>query len=196
LAEIIFYATGSDIETVVEWINDEPRIAWIVKEAEINKEYMWRAVERIPRIEARSYSLWHQDSQSLVIPSGSLDTPDTAILNPFAGWKQKLPHANSSTPWFGALLPGPYTLIYKERGHEKDGAIGRSGFAWNGNYFRSIGKGADVASEKWWNRLRRFIKKEAIGVPWPAEGEGRTGAYAFPEAYVRYRQGTHLDANP
>ncbi len=196
MAEIIFYATRNDIKALVEWINDEPRIAWITKEAEINNEYSWRAVETIPRIEATSYSLWHRDSPSLVIPSGSLDIPDTTILNPFAGWKQRLKHPNYSTPWFGALLPGPYELTFREHGHESDGAIARSGFAWHGNHFRSIGKGADPSSAKWWNRLRRFFKKEAIGVPWPPDKEGKTGAYAFPEAYVRYREGTHLDANP
>ena len=196
MAEIIFYATRNDIETVVAWLNNESRIAWIVKELEIDNDYSWRAVETISRIEPISYSLWHLDSPALVIPSGSPDIPDTTILNPFAGWKQKLERPNCSTPWFGALLPGPFTLSYKEHGNESEGAIARSGFAWHGNRFRSIGKGADSHTEKWWNRLKRFIKKEAIGVPWPPDKEGKTGAYAFPEAYVRYRQGTHLDANP
>jgi len=87
LAEIIFYSTRNDIGTLVEWINNEPRIAWIIRDSEIKNEYSWRAVKKIPRIEPASYSLWHEDAQSLVIPSGSLDTPDTTIMNPFAGWR-------------------------------------------------------------------------------------------------------------
>ena len=39
MAEIIFYATRSDVETLVEWINNEPRIAWIIKGSEIDNEY-------------------------------------------------------------------------------------------------------------------------------------------------------------
>ena len=196
MAEIIFYATPSDIQTLVDWINNEPRIAWIVKDAQSGNEYTWRAVDTVPHIEPATYALWHQDSAPLIIPSGSPDIPDVTVLDPFAGWKQTLDNPNATEPWFGALLPGPYSLIFKANGHERGGAIGRSGFAWNGNYFRSIGKGADAESEKWWNRLRRFIKKEAIGIPWPPDQAGRTGAYAFPEACVRYREGTHLDSNP
>ena len=196
MAEIIFYATRDDIETVVEWLNHEPCIAWIIKESQIDNEYVWRAVKTLTHIEPISYALWHTDSPPLVIPSGSPDVPDSTILNPFAGWKQTLQGPNHTEPWFGGLLPGPYSLIYRDQGKESHDAIARSGFAWLGNYYRTIGKGADPHSEKWWNRLRRFIKKEAIVIPWPPDSEGRTGAYAFPEAYVRYRNGTHLDTNP
>jgi hypothetical protein len=196
LAEIIFYATRNDIGKLVEWLNSESCIAWIVKESQAGNEYRWRAVQAISSIEPTSYALWHVGSRSLIIPSGAADIADATIINPFAGWTQILDGPSQSTPWFGGLLPGPYELTFKPSGKETDNSIGRSGFAWNGNYFRSIGKGADAQSERWWHRLKRVMRKEAIGISWPANSDGKTGAYAFPEAYVLYRNGVHLDVNP
>lgn len=49
-ANIIFYATAVDAELIRRFINDEPQVAWIVKVAEQDRTYTWRAVDRLDAI--------------------------------------------------------------------------------------------------------------------------------------------------
>lgn len=197
MPEIILYLTNNDANLVREWINSEPDIAWIVKEAQVGCSYRWKVANEIAEMESKDYCLWHKRSSPLTIPSGSSKIEDTVILNPYEGWSQTLDHENANTPWFGAAAPGPFDFRFRENGRESNHSIGRSGFTWLGNYFSSIGKSAPEVSEKWWQRLRRFVKKNGMGIPWPGPiGSGKVGAYAFPEAYDQILAGRARDINP
>lgn len=197
MAEIILYLTKNDADSIVEWINDESDIAWIVKESQEGNLYRWKAVHSIEAIQAREYCLWKIGSGTLRIPSGNHKTEDTVVLNPFKGWEQTLKESAAETPWFGAAAPETYTFTFRELGRESEGSIGRSGFNWIGNYFSVIGNPAPDECKKWWDRLKRYIKKNATGIPWPGDlGSGKTGAYAFPEAYNQLKKGRTKDVNP
>ena len=197
MSEIILYLTPSDADTIVEWLNNEIDIAWIIKDSQAGNVVRWRAVHTIEKMTAREYCLWKIGAGNLRIPSGALDVEDSIVLDPFKGWEQTLARPSDDTPWFGQDAPETFTFRFKENGKEHENSIGRSGFYWIGNYFRAIGNGAPEECSKWWERLRRFVKKNAIGIPWPGEiGSGKTGSYAFPEAFTQLKNGRPRDLNP
>jgi len=197
MAEIILYLTKKDAESIVDWINHEKGIAWIVKESQDGKMYRWKAVNSIDAMQASEYCLWKIGEGPLRIPTGNHETEDMVVLAPFNGWEQTLEVASAETPWFGAAAPETFMFTFREHGRESENAIGRSGFNWIGNYFGVIGKPAPEECKKWWDRLKRHIKKNATGIPWPGDlGSGKTGAYAFPEAYAQLQKGRPKDVNP
>ena len=197
MAEIILYLTKTDALSIVHWINCEKDIAWIVKDSQKGTLYKWKAVDSISTIEEGDYCLWKIGAGPLRIPSGSLEAEDTEILDPFNGWEQALDDKSASVPWFGAAAPETFGFSFKERGKESEGSLGRSGFNWIGNYFGIISHGAPKASEQWWDRLKRHIKKNSTGIPWSREpGNGKVGAYAYPEAYEQIKSGRPKDVNP
>ena len=197
MAEIILYLTRKDAVSVFEWLNEEKEIAWLVNQSSVGKKYTWQAVHRIESFEPREYCLWRIGTGPLRIPTGDIHTPDIEILDPFASWEQTLEKENAPVPWFGAAAPETFGFNFRENGRRNPEAIGRSGFTWIGNYFSSIGKNAPKECVSWWNRLRRHIKKNATGIPWPGPlGSGKVGSYAFPEAYTKLESGVERDINP
>jgi len=142
MAEIILYLTKKDTESIVEWINHEDEVAWIVKESQNCNVYRWKAVNCIEEIKASEYCLWKIGAGNLRIPSGSHETEDTLVLDPFKGWEQTLDTDSAETPWFGAAAPETYNFTFREKGKEAENSIGRSGFNWIGNYFSIIGNSA------------------------------------------------------
>lgn len=196
MAEIILYLTKADAKTIVDWINAEPEIAWIVKEFQNGKTYRWRAVKELHAVEPKEYRLWKIGSGQLRIPSGDPEIKDAIVRDPFSGWEQTLESETADVPWFGAPAPETFGFTFLEQGIESEGSIGRSGFTWIGNYFRIVGYEAPDDCIKWWNRLRRFIKKNSTGIPWAEKlGSGKVGAYAFPEAYSQLLEGRPKDIN-
>ena len=197
MAEIFVYMTSADGDVIREWINAEDEIAWIVKAAQVGREYHWKAVHSLDRLEQGEYKLWHTSSGVLNIPSGSRNVPDAIIADPFAGWVQTLGSEARLVPWFGGNLPGPFTFYFSPSGRRGSDSIGRSGFNWLGNRYAAIGKPAPVASRKWWARLGRYVRSHATEVPWPyPAGIGRHKAYVFPDALIRVSNRVGLDANP
>ena len=43
-AKTLFYATSVDAELIRQFINDAAEVAWIIKVAEQDRTYTWRAV--------------------------------------------------------------------------------------------------------------------------------------------------------
>ena len=197
MAEIILYITSTDSQSILEWINKEDEIAWIVNDSRKGNSYRWVAKRKIDSLKSREYCLWRIGTGPLRIPSGSNETPDTEILDPFAGWEQILDTEEATRPWFGSASPETFVFTFREHGRKGKKAMGRSGFTWIGNYFSSIGNPAPMECEKWWNKLKRYVKKNAIGVPWPGPiGSGKAGSYAFPEAFSLLESGKPRDINP
>lgn len=194
----ILYLTPNDAQVITDWLNEDANIAWIIKDRQNNCDYRWRAVDTVAEIQSGSHCLWLKTAGPLRIPSGRHDTDDTEVAEPFSGWDQRLDNEVADEPWFGVAAPETFSFTFKAQGSEADDAIGRSGFNWIGNYFRLIGQGAPVESERWWSKYKRFLKKNAIGIPWPEDLDSgaRTGAYAFPEAYNEICHGRARDINP
>lgn len=197
MAEIILYLTTSDAKEIINWVNSESDIAWIVKDSQIGNTYRWKAVNEIHNVESKSYCLWYIGAGPLRVPSGSNDIKDALVLNPFVGWEQTLTTEIAEVPWFGAASPETFSFTFREFGRKNKDAIGRSGFNWIGNYFSIIDIPAPPECKKWWEKLKRHIKKNSVGIPWPGElGSGKVGAYAFPEAYKKLTDGCERDTNP
>jgi len=197
MSEIILYLTKRDATSIVEWINQDCDTAWIVKESQQGNIFHWKAVQSINDFTSSEYCIWRVGSGHLRIPSGSSKIQDTVVLNPFIGWEQEIKSGIASTPWFGSAAPETFIFKFSETGRESPGSLGRSGFNWVGNYFRVIGMGAPKECEQWWSRLKRFIKKNSTGIPWPnIRSEGKVGAYAFPEAHAQLLKGRSFDINP
>lgn len=195
---MIIYATKHDADAIRTWINDEPNIAWIVKVAEQDYTCHWKAVGAIEALEEQTYALWHIRSGSLNIPSGDRNIPDAIVADPFAGWFQTMQHSGGTSPWFGSNLPGPYSFTFAESGREAPGSLARSGFHWLEDRYKSIGKPAHPEAKLWWKKLRRFLEKSAIQVPWASVTNRKRiiMAYVFPEAKRQIDQGRHRDLNP
>ena len=197
MPNIILYLTKRDADFIRRWVNAEPEIAWIIKSNQSGNDYVWKAVYEIPEIVPQNYCLWHTSSDALSIPSGSAQIPDTPVLDPFAGWNQRLTHAAASAPWFGGNLPGPYLFSFAEVGKKVPQSIARSGLFWAGDQFRSVGKPAHENAKTWWQRLKRFVKKNSVSIPWPEANAPRTlAAYAFPDAYASMAEGVPYEVNP
>ena len=195
MSDLIFHATFADFELIRTWINDSPDVAWIVKSGEQQRRYKWKAQSRIDRVDAGDYALWHIASGPLNIPSGSLLIADAVVVDPFVGWEQDLARDGATSPWFGANLPGPYHVSFRQRGKEKPNALGRSDFLWALDRYKSIGKPAHPEAKAWWARLRKFLTKEAAEVrPWGSKPTLKQDI--FPEALAQEREGRHLDINP
>ena len=197
MAEIILYLTKHDAESIVDWINSNNDLAWIIKQSQDENTYRWKAVSELSSVESKDYCLWKIDSGPLHIPSGSHDIDDTVVLDPYSGWEQSLNTTDADVPWLGAGSPETFCFVFREDGKEAENSIGRSGFSWIGDYFRPVGIHAPDESKKFWECLKRYIQKNSTAIPWPGElGSGRTGAYAFPEAYSQLLQGRPKDVNP
>ena len=194
MAEIILYAVDEDTGPLLDWLNAEP-VAWIVCDERCGGQYRWKAVDRIDALRPGAHCLWHPGSAPLVLPSREPGGADAVILDPHRGWEQTLEDPEARVPWLGVSGAGTYELVYRPIGREVEGAIGRSGFGWIGNHYQPVGQPATKTGSQWWERLRRFVKRQAVRVPWGAPGS-RTSAYAFPHAYTRHSAGTHLDTNP
>lgn len=195
MPNVIFYATRDDVCVLRDWINADADVAWIVKVSEANHRYRWQAVLEVEQIEEKEYSIWHIPSGPLNVPSGKLGVPDSIVVDPFAGWSQTLDCEGHTRPWFGANLPGPFYLRFREDGREALGSLGRSEFAWAANRYRSIGKPAHPGALKWWNRLRRFLQAHSTRQPW-VEGRVTPVAYVFPQALLQINSGRRRDVNP
>jgi hypothetical protein len=196
-AELILYITTPDADRIREWINWQEAVAWIVPAAQAENTYTWRAVDRLDEIHPQEYSIWHKVAGKLTVPSGRVDLADLEVLDPYQGWSQTLESVDATRPWFGANLPGPYTFRFKERGTSTSDSLGRSGFIWAGDNYRSIGKVAHPEAKKWWEQLRSFVKENSTPMPWPqGSATGRIRAYAFEDAYSQIRSGRPIDDNP
>ena len=122
---------------------------------------------------------------------------DAIILDPTKGWTQRFPRPDATTPWFGANLPGPYTLRFRERGRDSPGSLARSELSWIGDYFRPIGRAAHPAAKRGWSSAQRFITTHATAIPWPYPNElGRQRAFAVPDAHGQILGGRPVYANP
>ncbi|MBY3027348.1 hypothetical protein [Rhizobium leguminosarum] len=194
---MIIYATKNDADLIRTWINDEPHIAWIVKISEQDRICQWRAVDAIDVLEEQIYALWHVKSGALNIPSGDRNIPDEIVADPFAGWFQTMQHSGQTSPWFGGNLPGPYTFSFAEAGQEAPGSLARSEFNWLEDRYKSIGKPAHPNAKRWWKKLRRFLDKSSVQVPWTISTNRKRVimAHVFPEAKLQIETGRHRDLN-
>jgi hypothetical protein len=185
------YMNQHDLAAVISWLNDEADIAFIVADGPMR----WRAVAAIDSPHDRRYCLWH--SQSGPLPLLRRLLPDTTVRDPWQGWKEKRPGADSTTPYFGAGHPGVYWLNARTESDREPDALGLSSFEWIANRYAPIGDPAPPVTKKWWDRLRRWVQKRAVRIPrqGPVNGQGAE-IWAMPGAFVEIENGRAREANP
>jgi hypothetical protein len=185
------YATREDLGWLLSQLSDEPEMAFLVSAG----DKRWIAVKRAEFQSDCRFCLWH-------IPSGPLPLLrekgkcDSVITDPWSGWTEEKTGADPSSPYFGAGHVGIIWLNARS-GEKKRNAIGLSSFEWIGNHYRIIGQPAPVVTEKFWKKLGRLIKKQAIRIPRSGPWDGpNPEIWAMPEALKKIVMGVERDANP
>lgn len=185
------YLNKTDLETLISWLNAETEIAYIVSDG----PKKWKAVHGLPTPVDGRHCLWHTESGPLPLLRKLL--PDGEIHDPWSGWKEARTGANSSCPYFGAGHPGVYWLNAHTDSKRESGALGMSSFEWIGNRYRAIGHGAPEVARKWWGRLGRWAKKQAMRIPREGPCEGpHPEIWAFPSALAEIKDGRPRAPNP
>jgi hypothetical protein len=189
------YADEQDFQVIRDWLNNEEEIAYLVSNGE--KKWIAKAtIETLTPEPVKQYLLWHIPSGPLPLLGETSQDPDGIIENSWEGWTEKRTGAHYGVPFFGSI-PGVIELTIKTIGREHTESIGLSSFGWIGNWYRIIGSPADSMTEKFWQKLKRWIKKQAIRIPRSGPLDGpKPEIWTFPSAYERINNGLHRDLNP
>ena len=166
------YLYEADVTLLLDRLNSDPEIAVL--------DHNWIAVPDVKDVRDGSYMLWH-------VPSGPLPLTNPVALHP--GVIQLDLHR-----WGTVCNSQGEKRFPFDRSPD---VIGMSCFGWIGNRYRPIGLPASPATEKWWNRLRRWVAKMAIRIPrWGPIESTDPEIYAFPCAYKAIKSGKARDDNP
>lgn len=187
------YATTKDLAQLVEFLNDSEEIAFIVS----NGPNQWIAAHRIDVLEPKKYKLWHMPSGPL--PLIRKDEPDGLIEDPLAGWTEFCMGRDTTVPWFGPGHPGVFELHIRQDKVSEDGTyyIPISSFGWIGNRYRIIGFPAHPSTEKYWNKLKRWLKKNGTQVSRGGPSDAyKPEIWAFEDAIVQFAKGAKGVTNP
>jgi hypothetical protein len=207
------YLLREDLKYLNDWLNQEDEIAFLVS----NRESKWIAKKQhdiISEIGTQifedgddftipdfvEYNLWHIPSGQLPLIGGTKLkfskedwSYDDKIFDPWTGWKETRSGANPRIPYFGAGHPGVIHLEIKVSDHDE---IPMSSFGWIGNHYKMIGNAADQTTEKFWNKLKRMIKKIGKQIPRSNATDGKKEIFAFPAAYKEIQNGRQCALNP
>jgi hypothetical protein len=185
------YADRTDIQRVLALLNSDNEVAFIVKDG----PKRWKAARTLDQFEDTRYCIWVRSGGSLPLMRSD-GTEGDLIENPWDGWTENRTGADSADPWFGPGHPAVVWLNVRTKGKGTSG-IGLSSFEWIGNHYRIIGSPAPEAVEKWWQRLRRSIKKIGKRIPrdGPIDGS-EPEIWALPSARNAIEQGAPRDMNP
>ena len=187
------YIDNDDLKMIIDWLNQEECIAFIVNDGIGVEKTKWKAVKSINDYSHNRYCLWHVPSGPLPLLTEEINFTKT-IVNPFEGWEEERTGADDSQPYFGAGHIGIFWLDNSTKTIEKEKAIGLSCFEWIGNHYRILGYGAPEATEKWWQKLKRWVKKQATLIP--REENMKPEIWCFPGAMDKIQKGMQRDVNP
>jgi len=186
------YATEQDIQSIFEFLNNEEEIAFIVSDG----PGKWIPKKQLQYEGDIRYCIWH-------VPSGPLplirqnDQEDGLIEDPWQGWKEERSGSDPKNPYFGAGHPGIIWLNARAVSKRNPNSIGLSSFEWIGNWYRIIGNAAPEATEKFWKRMGRRVKKGAIRIPRDGAWDGeKPEIWALPDAQIKIKSGIERDNNP
>ncbi len=187
---IPFYADASDFRSVIDRLNADAELAFILPAG----RGRWIAKAQVTELPDGKYLLWHIPGGPLPLLSGT--SAEAAITDPFAGWREQRRGLDTSVPYFGSI-PNVFELRKATRGQEFPNSVGLSSFGWLGNRYRSLGLGARSQTQLWWRRLQRWVKQATLRkiARWDAAKPLKPEIWVFPEAYRRIQAGGPRDAN-
>lgn len=167
-------------------LSEESEVAFLVSAG----DKRWTAVKKKEFAGDCRIGIWHAPSGPLPLLREK-GRPEGVIDDPWAGWTEERTGADPTTPYFGAGHVGIFWLNVRTLGRKK-GAIGLSSFEWIGNRYAS----APDATERFWKKLGRMIKKQAVRVPREGSWDGaHPEIWALPEALKQCVIGRERDAN-
>jgi hypothetical protein len=192
---IEMYLDVPDIPLLQEFLNSEDEIAILARTHDAN----YAALKPVTLEPNAWYTLWHLPCGD--VPEDCRDARGNIVADPWA--KQ---HLGAIHLWM-EVCPGRYwTFVPRSSGSgfdsaifEDSSAIGRSGFQWLGNKYSILGKKANPVTERWWNRLRRWISRNGRRVAsYGALHNQESGlqVWAFPGAYSAFSAGRPRSVNP
>jgi hypothetical protein len=225
---ISFFADGRDVNLLVDRLNTDPEIAFIVPDGPLDPEvalakrlraalgerpegaytfYLpfgsddgyrqcWKAVRTVEGLKDGHHSLWH-------VPAGALPLlgesgPDEPIPDPWAGWTERRPGADTTTPYFGPEHPAEVRLDlwtrHRPYSDEERASLPRLNGYWDGEQdllvvsdFQWVGgRSSPQQTRRWWRRLRTWLGQTATRI----DAEGPQTFWAFPSALRKLKAGT------
>lgn len=186
------YASETDFAAIFTLLNEDEETAFLVADG----AGLWIAKKSQAYAGDARYCIWHTHSGPLPLLRHR-GSPDDIVADPWTGWKEIRQGADQSTPYFGPGHPGIIWLNAHAHSKRKKDSLGLSSFEWIGNYYRAIGSPAPEATEKYWQRLRRMIKKGAVRIPREGSWDGaHPEIWALPDALSKIKQGYQRDDNP
>lgn len=190
---IPLYATAEDLDAVRQWLNAEPEIVWLVADG----PERWIARPSVEVLTQPLTTLWHVPAGPLPLELTNGKLPVTFVDDPWRGWRERHAAANPSTPYFGVFFTGAIWFHVQPWSTRIDGALGLSSFEWIGNHYRVLGHAAHPRTERWWQRMRRWVAKRGVLVP--RGGLSSTMApeiWALPHARDALLAGARAAINP
>ena len=210
MAWLPFYADSNDYTQIIERLNVDSEIAFIRPHG----EGKWIAIQQVDKLDNGEYCLWH-------IPGGEIthyiDREKTifscslrrlfnapkkmteasgTVRDPWKGWKGPRDSGWKEVPFLGND-PNIIRLTVNITGIQNRNAIGMSCFGWIGNRYKAVGNPAHKTTVNWWNRLRRWVKKQSVSKITrcgPIE-HPQPEIWAFPSAYDKITAGEEREAN-
>jgi len=152
------YLSTNDLLMISEWLSNDTDISLITS---IGRG-KWKAVLDFDINSSGRYCLYHKGCGELPLLAKTVSDENGIVPNPFNGWKELRAGANPNLPYFGAGTPSVFWFNVRL---EEDGVIGLSSFEWIGNHYSIIGTSAPKLAEKWWNKLKRWSKKNSVRIP-------------------------------
>jgi hypothetical protein len=182
-----FYAVEEDMRWVFGALSAEPELAFLVSSG----DKRWIAQKSKEYTEDCRVGLWHIPSGPLPLLRGKRGA-DGTVDDPWKGWREERTGADPTLPYFGPGHVGVIWLNARVNGR-KNGAVGLSSFEWIGSRYVQ----APDASERFWRKLGRTLKKQAIRVPRGGPWDGpHPEIWALPESLKQFVLGHDRDLNP
>lgn len=190
MPSIQFYALEPDLAQLLEHLNVEPDLAFVVATG----PRRWCAISQAGGLVAGPHALWHVPSGPSPLLGRHELEPDAAIPDPFAGWVERVPAAAGDQPFFGSH-PGIIWLYIA--GFSEPDVVPMSAFGWIGNRYAAIGRPAPASTAKYWRSLQGWIRRHTVPVPrGGVEPPGPPEVGAFPVAWARLKAGAQGALNP
>jgi len=176
MPSVLIYALTPDLRTVVDHLNDDSDIAFIISDG----PGRWRAVDHVTDLSAGQHALWLRAHGPLpLVPESPLD-PVAPIADPMAGWNERASASSPGVPFFGS---DPSVVWLQVPQFSEQPKVPMSAFGWMGDRYRTAGPPANPEATVWWRQLKQWIRTrtELVKRGGPT-GVGPKDVAAFPEA--------------
>jgi hypothetical protein len=210
-AALSFFADERDVPILLNRLNSDPDIAFIVPDGPLTPEQVmqkaamemmppgarmiaivciqsdyrqhWRAVRPLGGLNDGAHSLWHVPAGPLPLLKADGNAPNEPIPDPWAGWTEERPGCQPYTPYFGPACPAEIRLKLWTRRDRGHDRLTASNFQWTGG---------PPQTGRWWNELEGWFRQTATGLRDSSDTEV---FWAFPSALRELKEGTPYHAN-